>query len=107
MELASTEKTVQEMRSNGAVDEAIYRTRAAAVSVEAADRLAQLDQAEAAWKTRTNAFLAGRNRLLGGSGPVVSSEQSRALQQLRDASSTSDQQQRLTAYESPTVAQLR
>ena len=51
MELASTEKTVQEMRSNGAVDEAIYRTRAAAVSVEAADRLAQLDQAEAAWKT--------------------------------------------------------
>ena len=107
MELASTEKSVREMRSNGAGEEAIYRARAAALSVEAADRLAQLDQAEAAWTARTSAYLAERSRLLDVSATAAGTDQSSVLQQLRDSRFTVEEQQRLAAYESAGIPQLR
>lgn len=105
-ELATTEKSVHDMRANGASEEAIHSARAAALSVEAADRLAQLDRAEAAWSARVGAYLAERGGLRDSSGSVVATDQSQIVQQLRDSRFTVEEQQRLTAYESLRIPQL-
>ena len=106
-EIAITERSVYDMRVNGASDEAVHSARAAALSVEAADRLAQLDRAEAAWSNRINAYLAERDRLRNSSGSAVATERSLILQQLRDSRFTVEEQQRLAAYEPPAIPQLR
>lgn len=88
-----TEEAVQQMRAQGATDDEVYRLRAAAFSPEGASRLAQLDQEEAAWKSRMQTYLAQRAALPPNAGTQ--------LQQLRDRYFTSEEQRRLGAYENP------
>lgn len=104
--IAMTEKSVHEMRVNGASDEAVHSARAAALSAEAADRLAQLDQAEAAWSTRINAYLTERDSLRDSRGSAVATDQSQVLQQLRDSRFTVEELPRLAAYESLRIPRL-
>lgn len=88
-----TEEAVQQLRAQGATEDEIYRLRAAAFSPEGASRLAQLDQEEAAWKTRMQSYLAQRAALPGAADAQ--------LQQLRDKYFTAEEQRRLGAYENP------
>lgn len=86
-----TEQAVQEMRAQGATDDAVYRLRAAAFSTEGANRLAELDREEAAWQGRIKAYLAER----GGIAPGNEA----AMQQLRNKYFSIEEQRRLGAYE--------
>ena len=88
-----TEETVLKMRAQGATDDEVYRLRAAAFSPEGAARLAQLDQEEAAWKSRMDTYLAQR-------AAVPAGDQGQ-LQQLRNKYFTLEEQRRLGAYENP------
>ena len=89
--IIKTEETVAQMRARGATDDEVYRLRAAAFSPEGANRLAELDREEAAWKARIQAYLAERAALQAQEGP--------AAQQLRDKHFSADEQRRLGAYE--------
>lgn len=89
------EQSVAQLRANGAGDNEIYSVRAAAFSPEAAARLADVDRDEAAWKARIGAYLAQRATL----SAQPARQNDAALQQLRDASFTPDEQRRLGAYE--------
>jgi lipase chaperone LimK len=89
--ILSLEAAVQDARSRGADDNEIYRLRAASFSPEAAARLAEVDREEADWQRRIAAYRADRARLQAGA-PA-------ALQQLRDAQFTPQEQKRLAAYE--------
>jgi lipase chaperone LimK len=85
------EASVQEARGRGADDNEVYRLRAAALSPEAAARLAEVDGEEADWQRRIAAYRADRARLQGASAATQ--------QQLRDARFTPQEQKRLAAYE--------
>lgn len=85
------EESVQKLREQGAGDDEIYRLRAAVFSPEAANRLADLDREEAAWKGRIQAYLAQRANLGPGSEVIA--------QQLRDQYFSAEEQRRLGAYE--------
>lgn len=87
------EERMQALRANGASEDDIYRARAAATTPEAAARLAEVDRDEAAWKARIAQYLAARGQLLSGGA------QPQALQQLRDAGFTAEEQRRLPAFE--------
>ncbi len=89
--IIKTEETVAQMRARGATDDEVYRMRAAAFSPEGANRLAELDREEAAWKGRIGVYLAER-AALGQNTPA-------AMQQLRDKHFSADEQRRLGAYE--------
>ena len=89
------EESVQQARAKGADDNEVYRLRAAALSPAAAARLADLDREQADWKRRISDYQAQRKQLMNG--PAAPSEA--ALQQLRDAGFTPDEQKRLAAYE--------
>ena len=86
-----TEESVQKMREAGASDDEVYRVRAAAFSTEAANRLAQLDREEAAWKGKIATYLTERAGVPPGSET--------AMQQLRDKHFNAEEQRRLGAYE--------
>lgn len=96
--IVNVEQAVQKMRAQGAGDNEVYRMRAAELSPEAAARLADLDREEAAWKSRIDAYLAQRGKLLA-SAAVDADARAAALQQLRDAQFRPDEQRRLGAYE--------
>jgi lipase chaperone LimK len=83
-----TEESVRKMREQGASDDEIYRLRAAAFSTEAANRLADLDREEDAWK---KFYLAERANVPAGAEA--------AMQQLRDKYFNAEEQRRLGAYE--------
>lgn len=89
------EESVAQLRAKGAGDNEIYSLRATALSPEAAARLADVDRDEAAWKARISAYLARRMAL----APQPGGSTDAALQQLRDASFTAEEQRRLGAYE--------
>ncbi|HEY1151794.1 MAG TPA: lipase secretion chaperone [Pseudoduganella sp.] len=89
-QLLSLETSVAEARARGADDNEVYRLRAAALSPEAAARLAEVDREELEWQRRIAAYRAERNRLDGEPG---------ALQRLRDERFTRQEQRRLAAYE--------
>ncbi|RFP13907.1 MULTISPECIES: lipase secretion chaperone [unclassified Duganella] len=86
------EEVVAKAREQGMGDNEIYRMRAAALSPEAAARLADVDREEADWHSRIASYLAQRQQLAGASDPA-------ALQKLRDAIFSADEQKRLAAYE--------
>jgi len=90
VQLLSLETAVAEARARGADDNAIYRLRAAALSPEAASRLAEVDREEGEWQRRIAAYRAERARLDG---------EPAALQRLRDERFTQQEQRRLAAYE--------
>ncbi|MEO8838928.1 MAG: lipase secretion chaperone [Herbaspirillum sp.] len=93
------EETAEQMRTKGASEDDIYRMRAAALSPEAATRLADLDQDEANWKNRITSYLTDRQRIQQQSAQLPDSQRQALLQQLRDAQFSADEQRRLPAYE--------
>ncbi|HEX8406649.1 MAG TPA: lipase secretion chaperone, partial [Duganella sp.] len=95
------EQSVAQLRAKGAGDNEIYSLRAAALSPEAAARLADVDRDEAAWQARIGAYLAQRKAMVAQSvqSDHASGRDDAALQRLRDASFTADEQRRLGAYE--------
>ncbi len=97
--IAKLEESAQKMREQGASDDDIYRMRAAALSPEAAARMADVDQEERAWHARIAAYLAERGRLLAGSRNLSAPDRQAALAQLRQSHFTFDEQKRLAAYE--------
>ncbi|KIF80616.1 lipase secretion chaperone [Noviherbaspirillum autotrophicum] len=91
------EESVQQLRTNGASDDDVYRMRAAALTPEAAARLAEVDRDEAAWKSRISDYLAERSKLLNAN--TLDTERQSAIQQLRDSRFNQQEQMRLPAYE--------
>ncbi|MES2259258.1 MAG: lipase secretion chaperone [Pseudomonadota bacterium] len=85
------EESVQQLRSQGGGDNEVYRLRASTLSPQAAARLADVDREEADWKQRIGAYNTERARLANAAPD--------ALQQLRDARFSPDEQKRLGAYE--------
>jgi len=99
LKIVKLEESVNQMRAQGASQDDIYRMRAAALTPEAAARLAEVDQEEAAWKSRIASYLAERKSTLATSVKLSDAERDTALQQLRQARFTADEQKRLAAYE--------
>jgi lipase chaperone LimK len=87
------EAAVSQARAQGADDNEIYRLRATALSPSAAARLADVDREEADWQRRISAYQTQRRQL------QQSASDAGALQQLREAGFTPDEQKRLPAYE--------
>ncbi|WP_292932400.1 lipase secretion chaperone [Noviherbaspirillum sp.] len=99
-QLADAQQAARELRAKGASDDEIYRMRAEALSAETAARLADMERAESMWQARVDAYLAERNALFGGDA------QQAALQQLRDARFSAEEQKLLAAYEPSRLPQL-
>lgn len=91
------EESAQKLRAKGASEDDVYRMRAAALSPEAAARLAAVDQEEIDWKSRITAYLAERGKLVNANLPEP--DRQVALQQLRESRFRADEQRRLPAYE--------
>lgn len=92
LRIVNLEEQVKRLRAEGGTDDAVYRLRAAALSPEAAARLAVVDQEDAQWKARMAAYMAER----AGLGATASEE---AREQLRGRYFTALEQRRLGAYE--------
>lgn len=99
LQIVRLEQAAQKMRADGASDDEVYRMRAAALSPEAAARMAEVDQQEAGWKNRIDAYLAERRQLQQNSGNLPTSEQQALLEQLRQTHFRGDELKRLPAYE--------
>lgn len=99
MRIIKLEESVSKMREQGASQDDIYRMRAAALTPEAAARLADVDTEEAAWKSRIASYLVERKTLLAANAQLAEAERATALQQLRQVRFTADEQMRLAAYE--------
>ena len=85
------------LQLKGGSEDDVYRMRAAATSPEAADRLADLDREQAAWKARIDDYLAQRGALLSSAGSEA--DHQAAVAALRDRLFTPEEQRRLPAYE--------
>jgi lipase chaperone LimK len=96
LKIARLDETAQKMRTQGASEDDIYRMRAAALSPEAAARMAQVDREDKEWSARIAAYLAERNRLLAA--PMADAERHALLVQLQQDRFTPDEQKRLPAY---------
>ena len=92
------EEQAAQMRANGASEDDVYRMRAAVVSPEAANRLAQVDRETQQWTLRIQQYLSARQSLMAQNWPSDAARQT-ALQQLRDQFFTAQEQRRLPAYE--------
>lgn len=92
------EEAVRISRADGADDEHIFRMRAETFSPEVAARMAQADQREKLWQDRIGAYLAERSRLLDDPG-LPYARRATALQELRDAHFSQDEQRLISAYE--------
>ncbi len=97
LRLVRLEEAAQKIRAQGGTEQDVYRMRASAISPEAAGRLAEVDQEEAAWKARIAAYLAERSKLM--SNHQSEAERTSAIQRLRQARFSADEQRRLPAYE--------
>lgn len=89
LKIVKLEESAASMRKQGASEDDIYRMRAAAISPEAAARMAQVDLDEASWKSRITAYLAARSNL----------DNEEAVAALRNRMFDANEQKRLTAYE--------
>ena len=87
----------QKIRADGGSEDDVYRMRAAATSPEAANRLADLDRDEAAWKARIATYQAQRGSVLAT--PGSDADHAAAMSELRDRLFTPEEQRRLAAYE--------
>lgn len=96
MRVLRLEESVQQLRAQGAGEHDIYRLRAAALSPEAASRLADVDRDEADWQRRIAQYQAGRRQLLAA---VAGGDNANAQQTLRDSLFSQEEQRRLGAYE--------
>ena len=90
------EDAAQKIRAQGGSEDDVYRMRAAATSPEAANRLADLDRDEAAWKSRIASYQAQRGTALAA--PASDADRAAALSELRNRLFTPGEQRRLAAY---------
>jgi lipase chaperone LimK len=98
LKVAMEEDKARQMRASGAGEDEIYRMRAATFSPEAAARMATVDQENTQWKNRIGDYLAQRNKVLGDA-TLTDADRQAAMQQLRDARFSANEQKRLGAYE--------
>ncbi len=91
------QEAAEKLRAQGGSEDDVYRMRAAAVSPEAANRLADLDRDEANWKARIAAYQAQRSAAL--SVPGSDANRQAAIAELRGRMFTPEEQRRLAAYE--------
>ena len=96
--VAREEDKAKRMRAAGNSEDDIYRMRAAAFTPEAAARMAAVDQENASWKSRIADYLDARGRVLSDTATSDAGKQA-AVQQLRDARFSANEQKRLGAYE--------
>jgi lipase chaperone LimK len=89
LKIVKLEDTAAKMRQQGASEDDIYRMRAAALTPEAAARMAEVDRGEADWKNRIAAYLAERSKLSGDD----------AVAELRNRMFDANEQKRLPSYE--------
>jgi len=97
MAVVHLEEAAQRIRAAGGSEDDVYRMRAAATSPEAANRLADVDREEAAWKARIAAYQARRGAVLASPGDAAA--HASAMAELRNMLFTPDEQRRLAAYE--------
>jgi len=97
MSVVHLEEAAQRIRAGGGSEDDVYRMRAAATSPEAANRLADVDREEAAWKARIAAYQAQRGAVLAATGDDAA--HAAAMAALRNKLFTPDEQRRLAAYE--------
>lgn len=97
MSVVHLEEAAQKIRAGGGSDDDVYRMRAAATSPEAANRLAEVDREEAAWKARIAAYQAQRGAALAAPGGDAA--HASAMAELRNRLFTPEEQRRLAAYE--------
>lgn len=91
------DEAAQKMRAGGGSEDDVYRMRAAATSPEAANRLADLDRDEAAWKARIATYQSQRAGVLATPGSEA--DHAAAMGELRNRLFTPEEQRRLAAYE--------
>jgi lipase chaperone LimK len=91
------EESAQQIRAAGGSEDDVYRMRAAATSPEAANRLADVDREEAAWKARIATYQSQRGAVLAAPGDEAT--HAAAMAELRNRLFTPDEQRRLAAYE--------
>ena len=91
------EEAAQKIRAQGGSEDDVYRMRAAATSPEAANRLADVDREEAAWKARIAAYQSQRSAVLAA--PGSDADRQAAVADLRRRLFTPEEQRRLAAYE--------
>lgn len=99
LQVVRLEEAATALRNKGASEDDIYRMRATALSPEAAARLADVDREDNEWRQRIAAWRAERMRVLDAVRMLPATDQERALQQLRQARFSEDEQLRLPAYE--------
>lgn len=99
LKILRLEESAQKMRTQGASEDDIYRMRAAALSPEAAARMAQVDREDKEWSERIAAYLAERNRLLADSVTLPETERQALIARLQQARFAPEEQKRLAAYE--------
>jgi lipase chaperone LimK len=92
------EEAAQKIRAQGGSEDDVYRMRAAATSPEAANRLADVDREEAAWKARIATYQTQRGAALAA--PGSDADHAAAMSALRNRLFTAEEQRRLAAYES-------
>ena len=89
LKVVRVEEDAARLRAQGASPDDVFRLRADAFGADAAQRLADVDRDEAAWKTRIDAYLAERRNVRDEAG----------LAALRNRMFSADEQRRLAAYE--------
>jgi lipase chaperone LimK len=97
--ISRLQEQAQAMRAQGASDDDIYRMRAAALTPEAAARMAEADEEDQRWQTRIDAYLAERRALLAARAGLPAAQRQAALAQLRQSRFTPEERLRLPAYE--------
>jgi lipase chaperone LimK len=89
LQIVKLQEKAEQMRAKGASEDDVYRMRAAALSPEAAARLADVDREEAQWHQRIAAYRNERRQLTDGG----------AIADLRNRMFDANEQKRLPAYE--------
>lgn len=97
LQVIRLEEQANAMRNQGASEDDVYRMRAAAISPDAANRLAQVDREEADWKSRIQSYLNERRSLL--SLGLSEIQLSQSMQELRNRYFSTQEQLRLPVYE--------
>ena len=93
------EQQAQALRAKGGSEDDVYRMRAKELDPEAADRLAEVDREEAAWKGRIARYLEERNKLLQSQANASESEREASLVKLQQSAFSEAERPRLKAYE--------
>jgi len=97
MAVVHLEEAAQRIRAAGGSEDDVYRMRAAATSREAANRLAEVDREDVAWKARIADYRSQRGAVLASPGDEAA--HAAAMAELRNKLFTPDEQRRLAAYE--------